>query len=198
MAPRSKPPRPDPFEVLHLGQDASADDVRQARHRLAKELHPDVGGSSEAMQRVNAAAETALRLIRSRVDGAGSRVGPDRRRPTQRPAGRSPSAGRLARDHPSFTIEALPAEAFEALLIVANVLGQVVDDDPPYHLEALLDDPGAIWCRVEVVPDGGGSTVSLTVVADGGGSVTKVRDRFVQELNSLDWTADGPRTRLPS
>ena len=34
-----------------------------------------------------------------------------------------------------------PAEAFEALLIAGAVLGQVGDDDPPYRLDVLLDDP---------------------------------------------------------
>jgi len=179
MPARSRRQPADPFGILGVSRDASADEVRQARNRLAKEHHPDVGGNAEQMQRVNDAAAAALRMIE---------VAP-------RPALRS-APGRIRRDHPSFTIEALPADAFEALLIVANVLGQIADDEPPYRLEVLLDDPGALWCGVEVVPDGGGSTVSLTVA--GSGSVTTVRDRFVDELNALDWTADGPRLRLPS
>ncbi len=42
------------------------------------------------------------------------------------------------RDVPSFTIEALPAEAFEALLVATAELGEVEDDDPPYELRTLL------------------------------------------------------------
>lgn len=33
--------RADPYKVLELGQDATASQVRQAYHRLAKRLHPD-------------------------------------------------------------------------------------------------------------------------------------------------------------
>jgi len=197
MASRSKRHRADPFEVLGLGRGASADDVRQARNRLAKEHHPDVGGDAEYMQELNAATDAALLLIAGGSATPSATTQPTTQR-SSRPSGRSPTgrpaAGRARREHPSFTIEALPAEAFEALLIVANVLGQVADDDPPYRLEAVLDEVDA-WYRLEVVPDGGGSTVSLTVAAPA--SVTEVRDQLVAELNALDWTADGPRRRLP-
>ena len=91
-------------------------------------------------------------------------------------------------DAPSFTIDALPAEAFEALLVVAATLGDVIDDDPPYVLECLLGDPVACWCRLELVPDAGSSTVSLAV----GGvdhaahpPAEDVRDVWVAELNRL-------------
>lgn len=147
------------------------------------------------MQRVNEAADLALRLL-------GATVPPptiDAERTPHRPA----PGGRIGRDHPSFTIEALPAEAFEALLIVANVLGEVVDDDPPYRLEVHLTDPPTAWCRIELLPEGGGSIVGLTVVSAGDGSargvtVNDVRDRFVVELNRLDWGDDGPHPPLPS
>jgi len=41
-------------------------------------------------------------------------------------------------DVPSFTVEALPAETFEALVIVASWLGDVLDDEQPYRLDADL------------------------------------------------------------
>lgn len=116
---------------------------------------------------------------------------------------------RIERDHPSFTIEALPAEAFEALLLAARVLGDVADDDPPYRIDMVLDDPRQVWCRAELMPDGGGSTVSLTVAAPPGdvgpvprdamtdAGVYEVRDRLLDELNALEWTPDGPRRRDP-
>ena len=190
---RNRPPS-DPFAELGLGAGATADDVRRARNRLAKRAHPDVGGSADEMQRVNAAAEAALRHLGVVADAAPIEPGPSSSspRPTRRPG------GRVGRDHPSFTIEALPAEAYEALLVVANVLGVVLDDDPPYRLEAHLADEPTAWCRLDVVPDGGGSTVSLTVASPDGATVNQVRDRFVLELNRLDWSDDGPRPPLPS
>lgn len=195
---RNRPPS-DPFAELGLGPGATADDVRRARNRLAKQAHPDVGGSAGDMQRINAAADAALRHLGAVVDAAPlehaeptaeARSGSTR--PRRRPG------GRVGRDHPSFTIEALPVEAYEALLIVANVLGVVLDDEPPYRLEAQLTDEPTAWCRLDVVPDGGGSTVSLTVASPDGASVNEVRDRFVLELNRLDWTDDGPHRPLPS
>lgn len=196
---RNRPPS-DPFAELGLGSGATADDVRRARNRLAKRAHPDVGGSADEMQRVNAAAEAALRHLGA-VTGAAP-IEPDTT--SASPSAPTPpgsprrSGGRVGRDHPSFTIEALPAEAYEALLIVANVLGVVIDDDPPYRLESHLADEPTAWCRLDVVPDGGGSTVSLTVASPDGATVNQVRDRFVVELNRLDWSDDGPRPPLPS
>lgn len=101
---------------------------------------------------------------------------------------------RVARDVPSFTVEALPVVTFEALVIVASWIGEVLDDDPPYRLDAYLDAsrgaPLDCWCRLDIVPDAGASTVSLAV---GGWAdeppppVEEVRDVFVDALNRLDW-----------
>src|SRR5690606_41682151 len=87
---------------------------------------------------------------------------PRRPPPPPRPP-RRPSSGPLRRDHPSFTVEALPAEAFEALLVVASWLGDLIDDDPPYGLELALTEPIGGWCRLDLVPDAGASTVSVAV-----------------------------------
>ena len=196
---RNRPPS-DPFAELGLGPGATAADVRRARNRLAKRAHPDVGGSAREMQRVNAAADAALRHLGAVTEATpiesesstATSTEPPPPQPRPRPG------GRVGRDHPSFTIEALPAEAYEALLIVANVLGEVLEDEPPYRLEAHLADSPSAWCRLDVVPDGGGSTVSLTVASQEGASVNEVRDRLVLELNRLDWGDDGPRPPLPS
>lgn len=188
--------RSDPFAALGLTPDATEADIREARNRLAKRQHPDVGGSLEAMQRVNEAAAAALAATASRAAArsAARAPAPPPTRPS--PDGERPTVVR--RDHPSFTIEALPAEAFEALLIAASVLGQIADDDPPYRLDVDLDGRSETWCRLDVLPEGGGSTVSLTVASSRWDvSVTDVRDRFVAELNLLDWGDDGPHRRLP-
>jgi hypothetical protein len=89
-------------------------------------------------------------------------------------------------------VEALPAEAFEGLLVVATWLGDLIDDDPPYALEVALSEPLGGWCRLDVVPDAGASTVSVAVAGEPGHplpSVDAVRDAFVDGLNRLDWSS---------
>ena len=193
-----------PFSRLGLPDDADADAVRDARRRLAKQHHPDRGGDAGRMRSVNAAAAEALRSIDARdaaADGARSAPGDPPAEPSP-PGGPGsgggsvgddagePSWSGLAHDMPSFTVEALPVEAFEALLVAAAVLGEVLDDDPPYRLEARLDAPLACWCQIDLVPDAGASTVSLTVAplpGQGRPDVLAVRDAWIRELNSLDW-----------
>ena len=89
---------------------------------------------------------------------------------------------------PSFTIDALPAESFEALLVVTSWMGEVLVDDPPYVLEVHLTEPSPCWCRLDLVPDAGGSTVSLTVAGIDGATTPdpeSVRDLWVANLNRL-------------
>lgn len=177
----------NPFAALGLDAHASAADVRAARRRLAKEHHPDTGGDATRMQELNEAAAAALRLIDA------STLAP-KPRPTA-PNGPS-SADPVAdwhggsRDTPSFTVEALPVETFEALLLATANIGEVIDDDPPYRLEVLLTNPLPCWCRLELVPDAGASTVSITVGAVDGHerpSTDQVRDLWIAQINTLDW-----------
>lgn len=195
----------DPFVVLGLTRLATLDEVRAARRRLAFDLHPDRGGDEAAMQAVNAAFEACVAHL------TGRRRLPDEASPAAqvptpgapRQARREPPAVRWGRhrqrvehDAPSFTVDALPAETFEALLVVVGWIGEVLDDDPPYMLECHLHEPAPCWCRLDVVPDAGGSTVSITVATPAGPAgddlsttdlsfVERVRDVWVEQLNQL-------------
>jgi hypothetical protein len=53
----------DPFEVLGLRPDAPQTLIEAAYKTLAKERHPDVGGSHEAMEELNEAKEQALAQV---------------------------------------------------------------------------------------------------------------------------------------
>ncbi len=186
----------DPFVVLGLTRIATLDEVRAARRRLAFEVHPDRGGDQASMQRVNAAFESAVAHL------TGRRVLPDPAAPPSSPGASPPPRARreppsvpwgrqrqwVEHDAPSFTVDALPAEAFEALVIVAAWIGEVLDDDPPYVLECHLNEPTPCWCRLDLVPDAGGSTVSLIVATPHGTepvSADVVRDMWVEHLNQL-------------
>ena len=112
------------------------------------------------MRRLNVAFDAVLADVARRGRRAPAAAGDP---PTDAPAPPAPCpgpGGRLAHDVASFTIEALPAEAFEALLIVATWLGEVVVDEPPYQLDVVLGEPFDCWCRLDLVPDAGASTVA--------------------------------------
>lgn len=176
----------DPFLVLGLSRNASADDVRAARRRLAKAVHPDAGGERDEMQRINVAAGDALRYISRRSGRSDEDSDRDPDRASSAPAhDRDP----VRFDTPSFTVEALPAETFQALVAASIALGEVVDDDPPYRLDVALRAPLAGWCRLEILPDAGASTVSLSMAAPvrSGIGVEQLRDRWIEVLNAIDW-----------
>ncbi len=182
----------DPFATLGLGTDASSDDIRAARRLLAMTHHPDQGGDPSRMQEINEAADAALILVDAAVvpeaqtsPATVESAGAERRSPHM---GERRSS--IARDVPSFTVEALPVETFEAMLVVASWLGEVLDDDPPYQLDTYLYEPFDCWCRLDVVPDAGASTVSLAVAGIDGAptpDVIAVRDAWVANLNAVDW-----------
>ncbi len=186
MASRRRSSEPDPFAVLGLTRSADAEAVRMARRRLAMELHPDHGGDAEQMQALNVAFERAMASL-AVVARPAPTVAPEPDPPVRPAAGREAGRRQVERDEPSFVIEALPAEAFDALLVVSTWMGEVLVDDPPYLLEVHLYEPAECWCRLELLPEAGASTVMLTVVGIEGVSppIEAVRDRWVANLNLL-------------
>ena len=170
----------DPFLVLSVERGASADEIRRAWRERARTAHPDVGGSDVAMQELNEALHSALAYVDvvSIVTLANS-----------------PVLVRRERDVSSFTVDVLPAECFEALLIVAGISGAISHEEPPYQLEFSLHDSdvtGALngWCRCDLVPEAGATTVSLLVGTETsaeGISVEEVRDYLIANLNAIKW-----------
>ena len=71
--------------------------------------------------------------------------------------------------------------------MVEGWAGGALVGGPPAVLEASLTGTGACWCRLDLVPDAGGSTVSLTVAGVEGPTpdVDDVRDVWVTNLNRL-------------
>ena len=171
----------DPFAVLGVSPDATLDEVRTARRKLAAEFHPDHGGDPARMGEINIAFDAVVAYLMNP---------PEQRRAghlSRLPAPRRRYPG-VQHDAPSFTIDTLPVEAFEALLIVTSWMGEVLVDDPPYVLEVHLTEPAPCWCRLDLVPDAGSSTVTLTVASIDGTpapDIEAVRDLWVANLNRL-------------
>jgi len=180
------------LNLLGLDENADLPTVAARRRALAGRAHPDRGGTHVEMTEVNRAADLLIAWLRDpdrrRLDPSAesSTVSPvTNRSSTRRPEESSPNeessrnghssrseessrneGSRWRVDRPSFVVEALPVVAHEALLVAAAVLGRVCDDDPPYAIEAFIGDADEIWCRLELVPDAGSTTVSIVSDSD--------------------------------
>jgi len=181
----------DPFQVLGLPATATLAEVRAARRRLARAAHPDVGGDERRMREINQAFDQAVRRILGRPERPGAPPPPpkasDRPRPAAPPRPWETGTGPwVQHDEPSFTIDVLPVDAFAALERVAAGIGEVVAEDAPYLLEVLLQEPAPCWCRLELLPEAGATTVMMTVAGIHHRRpplVEDVRDTWIDALN---------------
>lgn len=162
----------DPYEVLGVAPDASWAEVCSARRRLAKALHPDrggVGGEHDAGRRM-ALVNRAFDEVRAARHRAGQPTAP---------------SGAVEGTELGFTVEAQPVDAFEAVLLAAVDLGDVVHLDEPYLLGVLVDHPGPCQCIFELSPEAGGTLVTMDVAPRSFGDCPEagaVRDAFVDEI----------------
>ena len=171
----------DPFAVLGVSADASPTEIAAARRRLARSLHPDHGGDLGVMQALNAAYDEALRRHNIPVPSA-----PKEPVPSPAPSPRRPP--RVQQDSPSFIVDVAPLHAHDALLLAASSIGEVIVASPPYMIECLLDEPVRCWCRLDILPEGGASSVSLIVEQyddEPSPDIDAVRDQWVTNLNQL-------------
>lgn len=174
----------NPFALLGLAPGAGPDELRAKFRELALRHHPDRGGDPAAMAAVLDAYREAVALSAAEATDTGRERGQGRRvvRGTRRL--------RADRDIASFTVSVLPVEAFEALRLVVVSLGDLVDEDPPYAIEFMVRIDTLLWCRCDLVPDAGSTTVSVAVVPAADEPLLRVeqmRDVLVAELNQLDW-----------
>jgi len=172
----------DPRSVLGVGPEATDADVRRARRRLAKALHPDLhagGGRVDAERRMALVNQAYDLLVRN---GA---AGPAAPGPAPAPEPPAPAGAPEAFADAAFAIEALPVDAFEATLLAAVNLGDVIRAEEPYLLAVLLDDPGPCQCLLELAPDAGATTVTIEIAPRHFGrcpTVRDVRDAIMAEI----------------
>jgi hypothetical protein len=190
----------DPFVTLGISADSSVDVIKDAWREKARVCHPDVGGTHEAMQQLNEALRLALLEVTSTAKSTSDVTAPSGETTwsTNRASSgekmssyvRTVDAHRSSRDVSSFTIDCLPVEAFEALLIASSWHGDVAIDESPYVLEMVVRDPFSCWVRFDILPEAGASMVSITVSTIAGHrqvSAEEVRDLFVDSLNQINW-----------
>ena len=198
---------PDPWAVLGLPPRSSVADARAARKALAKQLHPDVhAGAAPADQADRSARMVEVNRALTEIEQGWGNAPPDGGHDAAardggvgaddaypRWAGRhrghdDPHPAARALDAESFELSALPAEAFEALFLVGYGLGDILVTEEPYLLELYLTEPAPCFCQLTLMPEAGGSVVTVEVSppaeADAPPSET-VRDVLVAELNRL-------------
>ena len=155
----------DARKFFGLGPKFSVEELKQARRAALFEAHPDRGGSRERLELVSTAFDTLISDAHQR-----------------RPADQFVFN---RRDCPSFTIDVLPVEAFESLLMAAAELGDVIDDDPPYRLEVMMFRPNDDWVVFDLVPDAGSTTVTISIDGRPSQPIEAIRDIWINALNGL-------------
>lgn len=171
----------DPFATLGVAADASPAEIAAARRRIAQATHPDHGGDLSDMQAVNAAYDEALRR---QAQGAAEVIAP-----SSIPTPARQSAQRVQHDSPSFVIDVSPVLAHEALLVTASSIGEVIIEAAPHMIECLLDEPIRCWCRLDLLPEGDTTSVSLIVERyddSPAPDIDLVRDEWIANLNQIE------------
>lgn len=176
----------DPWHELGLdAATATAERVRSARRRLAKELHPDLaGGDGRRLADVNRAVELCLADLATR--GASPPA------PVTMPAPTADDASRAGEDEAdaTFSIAHLPVEAFELVYLAFSSIGDPKVVEEPYLLEGMVDDPYIGVARVELAPEAGGSLVTVTTspfprAGTAPPSPAQIAGRLLYELQAL-------------
>lgn len=174
----------DPFRILGIPSGSDEKEIRAAWRDKLRASHPDAGGHHEEAVRINQALVEALGVARA----PNTREGPKKNDFSSR--------RRTSQDLSSFTIDVLPVECWHAIEIVAGLCGSILIDEPPYLIEFTMHDSGLdqaadLWCRCEMVPEAGATTVHITFgtnTARSTLSIEEIRDFLVNSLNELDWS----------
>lgn len=173
----------DPYTVLGIPGFSSEQEIRTAWRDKLRATHPDAGGSHEDAIRVNQALVDALDLTRKRSEKDNAKTTDTR------------GLHRSVRDVSSFTIDVLPVDCWHAIELVAGQCGSILVDEPPYLIEFTMHDSGIddsayLWCRCEMVPEAGATTVHITIgmtQPKKSPPLEVIRDFLVASLNELDW-----------
>jgi hypothetical protein len=175
------------YQLLGVTRSSTVSEIVAARRVLAREFHPDRGGDPQHMALINLAFDA---IIASHSEEPAEQTSNTGSRRSQSDIATSDSGSRFSVDRPSFTINALPVVAYEVLLLAARVLGDISSDEPPYLLEVQFEDPPMTWCRLEIVPDAGSSTISFVI--DKEIDAQLIRDLWVTTINEIGFSNREP------
>jgi len=172
------------YELLGVTRASTVSEIVAARRVLAREFHPDRGGDPQYMALINLAFDA---IIASHGEQSAESISTTKTQTTKPEVVTRDGVTRFSVDRPSFTINALPVVAYEVLLLAAQVLGDISSDEPPYVLEVQLEDPPMTWCRLEIVPDAGSSTISFVIDKEVDSQL--IRDLWVTTINEIGFSS---------
>lgn len=175
------------YQLLGVTRSSTVSEIVAARRVLAREFHPDRGGDPQHMALINLAFDA---IIASHGKEASQQITVTSANVSPADALAPETTSGFSVDHPSFTINALPAVAYEVLILAARVLGDISSDEPPYLLEVQLEDPPMTWCRLEIVPDAGSSTISFVIDKEIDSQL--IRDLWVTTINEIGFSNREP------
>lgn len=171
--------------TLRVSSSFNETDLRRAKRALLFESHPDHAGRTESdtktsIDEVLASYDFLMSVL---ADKSNSQLLKDL-------ITSSSSEHQYARDLPSFTVNALPVDAYHLLFVAAHELGEVVEEEEPYFMVVRMSHPTEYWCEIDVVPDAGASTVSLSATRCDNATgalvdIIAVRDLWVHTINGL-------------
>jgi hypothetical protein len=145
------------WEVLGLDAGSPWPEVRARWITLVKQLHPDHHRDPVAAYRlaeINAAYASLLHAVPA---GDGDIAGgPDIAADGDIAGG--PDAGVSTA---VFTVGEFRPVVFEALILAAADVGDVTDADEPFSLDLFVEGPPTGFCHLELVPEAGGSRVTV-------------------------------------
>lgn len=162
----------DPWATLGLAPGAPPAVVRARWRALAKRHHPDLHSGVDATTRDDHGRRLAeVNEAYRRLAGApAAGPAPEPPRPGWSAAGSGgtgstpaggPGAGVRATTSAGFAVEDFRPVVFEALVLASAELGEVTYADEPFALDVFVVGPPRGFCHIELVPEAGGSVVSL-------------------------------------
>ena len=178
------------YQLLGVTRSSTVSEIVAARRVLAREFHPDRGGDPQHMALINLAFDAIIAGHGEESVEQTTSTTTSAAKSSQADLATLDSMSRFSVDRPSFTINALPVVAYEVLLLAARVLGDISSDEPPYLLEVQLEDPPLTWCRLEIVPDAGSSTISFVI--DKEIDAQLIRDLWVTTINEIGFSNREP------
>lgn len=178
------------YQLLGVTRSSTVSEIVAARRVLAREFHPDRGGDPQHMALINLAFDAIISSHGEESVEQTTSTTTTEAKGSQADLATPDSMSRFSVDRPSFTINALPVVAYEVLLLAARVLGDISSDEPPYLLEVQLEDPPMTWCRLEIVPDAGSSTISFVI--DKEIDSQHIRDLWVTTINEIGFSNREP------